>query len=492
MDTDKRLYYFFWIILIAVQAVWIYNSGGFYFIDDSSHYNFNRFYLETFWQSTGAWHRVGRVLLFALPAQFGLKGVQIASGIIFLLTIYFSYKILKHYSVKYAEWIIPFIGFQPVLFNISYTSLAELPAAFLIVLSFYFFIKDKPAAVMILSSLVFIFRTEYFYVSGFYFLVYAYRKNFRMLPLIITGPLFWYLYTTIITLNPSQFFYDMTLHARLLKIDVGVDWYFYLLHSGKIFGFMQMLFFFAAIIIMIIKKDTGRYGLPVLFALGGIAVQTLLALKGLNLTCSVGQLRYVAVIGPMIGIVSVYAFSLLLQKINNRIVFISISAFILAITYIFGPYATPWHSRFKVMDVSDDIVKLVREKYPEYVILTHLHQVANALDEPSTGGKYYQYLTMTNMKKYDKAIIVWSSELEGNAFIDENVTLEKIQSFPDITLLKEYKDLVNNSYSAPIYSWRKEGDEHKISREIIDYMVHDQTTWENIDIRLFIKTTPKP
>ncbi len=162
----KTRKYLFWAALIVVQAIWIFNSDGFYFIDDSSHFNYNRHYFESYDQSIGAWHRMGRVLLFALPAQFGLKGVQIASAFIFLLTVFVSYKILKEKNVPYAEWVIPVMGFQPVLFNISYTTLAELPAAFLIILSFYYYLKDKPKLVLISSSLIFIFRTEYSFVCA--------------------------------------------------------------------------------------------------------------------------------------------------------------------------------------------------------------------------------------------------------------------------------------------------------------------------------------
>ncbi|MFI5211423.1 MAG: hypothetical protein ACHQIH_00955, partial [Ignavibacteria bacterium] len=263
MDSKVRTY-LFWIILLAVQAVWIMNSDGFYFIDDSSHFNYNRHYLDSFGQSTGAWHRMGRVLLFAIPAQLGLKGVQIASAFLFIVTIFTAYKILKAKDVKYAEWIIPIIGFQPVLFNISYTSLAELPAGFLILLSYYFFIKEKPASAMIVSSLIFIFRTEYYYVSGLYFLIIVYRKNWKVLPWFIIGPLLWYLYTTIISLDPAQFFHEMTLHSRLLKIDVGVDWYYYLLHSAKIYGFLQALFFLTGAIALLFKKQFKEYALLIM------------------------------------------------------------------------------------------------------------------------------------------------------------------------------------------------------------------------------------
>jgi hypothetical protein len=114
-----------------------------------------------------------------------------------------------------------------------------------------------------------------------------------------------------------------------------------------------------------------------------------------------------------------------------------------------------------------------------------MHQVANALDEPSTGGTILKNLTMSNLQRYDKAIIVWCRDLEGSPFVEENVTLDKITSFDGVRLLKVYRDTVNNSYSAPIYQFRKQ--ENEISREFIDYLVHDQTTWEIIDVRVFIK-----
>ena len=94
---------------------------------------------------------------------------------------------------------------------------------------------------------------------------------------------------------------------------------------------------------------------------------------------------------------------------------------------------------------------------------------------------------MTTLNQYQKSIIVWCRDLEGSAFIEDNVTLDKITSFPGVRLLKEYKDTVNNCYAAPIYRFRKEGDEYKTSRKFIDYMVHDQTTWEIIDIKVFVK-----
>ncbi len=484
---NKTRKYLFWVVLIIVQAIWIFNSDGFYFIDDSSHFNFNRHFFDSFSQSTGAWHRMGRVLLFAIPAQFGLKGVQIASALIFMLTIHISYRILKEKNIPYAEWIIPVLGFQPVLFNISYTSLAELPAAFLIVLSFYYYLKDKPRLVLITSSLIFIFRTEYSFICAIYFLIYAYRKNYKVLLFAITGPVLWYLYTTLISLNPTQFFYDMTLHSRLLKIDVGVDWYYYLMHSPKIFGFLQAVFFMAGVIILFLKKELKDYWLLVLFFFGGIAVQTLLALKGLNLTCSIGQLRYVAVVGPAFGILAAVGIGYFYIKLKQPLGNIILSTILLFIMFILGPYSTPYHNKFEIEKVSEDITKFANDNYPEYKIITNMHQVANALDESQTGGKKFTLLSQTNLNNTPKALIIWCSYLEGSPFVDDDVTLKEIESIPGIKQVKDYKDTVNNCLSIPVYKLRRDGDEYSLSRDFIDYMIADQTTWENIDIRVFLK-----
>ena len=479
--------YLFWILLVIVQAVWIFNSDGFYFIDDSSHFNYNRHYLESYDQSIGTWHRMGRVLFFALPAQFGLKGVQIVSALLFLLTIYFAYKILKEKNVKYAEWIIPLIGFQPVLFNVSYTSLAELPAAFLILLAYYFFIKEKPAQAMIAASLVFIFRTEYYYVAGFFFLIFLFRKNLKVLPLFLTGPLLWYLYTTVITGNPTQFFYDLTLHSRLLKIDVGIDWHYYLYYAPKIFGFLQVLFFAAALIIIPLKKQIKEYGLLILIIFTGIFVQTMLALKGLDLTCSIGQLRYVAVVGPAFGIISAVGVSYLFSALNSKYIKGILLILFLTVMFFLGPYSTPYHNKYEIEKVSDNIVKIADDNYPDYKLISNMHQLANSLDESQTGGKRFTLLSQSNVNNTPKALIVWCSYLEGSPFVDEDVTLKEIESIPGIKLIKEYKDTVNNCYAIPVYKHKSENSEDKLLNEFIEYLIADQTTWETIYIRVFIK-----
>ncbi|MCC7158623.1 MAG: hypothetical protein IT281_03705 [Ignavibacteria bacterium] len=280
----------------------------------------------------------------------------------------------------------------------------------------------------------------------------------------------------------------MTLHSRLLKIDAGVDWYYYFLHSAKIYGVLQTFFFICGTIAVLMKREFKDLYILVVIVLAGITVQTLLALKGLNLTCSIGQLRYVAVVGPALGIVSVIGISLLWKILRNNIVRSSIMLIFVFIMFILGPYSTPYHNKFEIEKVSEDIVSYTDKNYPGYKLISNMHQLANALDESQTGGKRFTLLSQSNVNNNNKVLIVWCSYLEGSPFVDDDVTLKEIESIPGIKQVKDYKDTVNNCTSIPIYSkYRKEGDEFKRSRDFIDYIIGDQTTWETIDIRVFLK-----
>jgi hypothetical protein len=472
-------------ILVIVQAVWVMNSNGFYFIDDGCHFNYNRHFFSSYFASLGFWHRLGRVWLFTLPAQLGLKGVQIFSALIFLATILIAYKILKLKKVPFAEWIVPVIGFQPVLFNISYTVLAELPAAFLIVLSYYFYLKDKPVLTMLSSSLIFMFRTEYYFVAGLFLLIYLFRKKWITLPLFLTGPFIWFIVSWIIQSDWQKFFYDMTEHARLPRITEGVDWYYYLYHFADVFGFVQCFFFLIALSLLIFNKKIKDYGFVLLIFFGGIFIQTMFALKELDLTCSIGQLRYIAVVGPMFGIISAAGFGYFYEALSKWYIRLPVQIILLIVMFLLGPYATPFHNKYRIEEESERIAKLHDEKYKDYIVLSNLYQVANAMDEADKGGKEFKKLTQSNIEKYGKVLIIWSRELEGSPFVEETVTLDKLEQRKDAKLLYTITEKVNRNSDIPIfkyYDWNK-----KFRRDLIEYLVFDQYSWENFQIKVFVK-----
>jgi len=267
--------------LIVVQIIWLVLSPGFYFIDDGCHYVYNRHFYQMPHYIISSWARLGRVMLYALPAQLNYKAVQITAAIIFNLTAIFGYKILKFKNIPHPEWALLAIGFQPVLFNISFTALAELPTAFLIIFSYYLYIKGNFSWSVIVSSFTFLFRTEYFFVCGLIVLFLLFRKKWYVIPLALIGPLIWYFVSLAITGDALHIFKIFGLHSNLPRITSGIKWYHYIIFSPKTFGIVNILFFFAAIIILVIKKSISDWILPLLILIGGIAGHTLAALTHL-------------------------------------------------------------------------------------------------------------------------------------------------------------------------------------------------------------------
>jgi hypothetical protein len=477
------LFFFLFAVVIFTEVFWIFNSDGFYFIDDGCHFNFSRHAFTSYTESIGLWHRLGRVWLFALPAQFGLKGIQIFSACISILTIYFSYRILIQKNVPYPEWVIPLVGFQPVFFNVSFTALAELPSACLIILSFYFYLNDKYKLVMILTSLLFIFRMEYFFVSFIFLVIYIYKRRYKSIILFLTGPMLWFFASWIITGRYWQLWRDFLYYSSLPKITAGIDWSYYFLYSPVIFGTLQCIFFLTGASILTFKRKLKDYTLLLIIVAGGFLVQTAMASKTFGISSSIGQLRYLAVIGPVFGIVAAYGFSQFVTWYRKREERIVLSGFVLFFAFLQGPLTVPFHKKLAIENVAEEIVVLADTLSPHSKIITNLYYIANAIDEPASGGQRYLNLTTTNLKNHPNSIIVWLKELDGSPFVPESVTLSGITAIPGISQVASFIDTVNHNYDVPCSIFRNESSE--VSRKIFDYFTHDQYCWETFDIRVF-------
>jgi hypothetical protein len=107
------------------------------------------------------------------------------------------------------------------------------------------------------------------------------------------------------------------------------------------------------------------------------------------------------------------------------------------------------------------------------------------MDEAASGEKNFQKLTVSNLNKYDKALIVWDRDLESSPFVDENVTLNKIKENQKTKFLFERIDTVDHDHDVPLHSFYKYESEFR--RKAYEYLTHDQYCWENFEIKVFVK-----
>lgn len=472
--------------LIVVQIIWLVLSPGFYFIDDGCHYVYNRHFYQMPHYIISSWARLGRVMLYALPAQLNYKAVQITAAIIFNLTAIFGYKILKFKNIPHPEWALLAIGFQPVLFNISFTALAELPTAFLIIFSYYLYIKGNFSWSVIVSSFTFLFRTEYFFVCGLIVLFLLFRKKWYVIPLALIGPMIWYFVSLAITGDALHIFKIFGLHSNLPRITSGIKWYHYIVFSPKTFGIVNILFFFAAIIILVIKKSFSDWILPLLILIGGIAGHTLAALDTFNATCSIGQIRYISVVGPMLGIFSAAGIGYFLNLF--KIKYINISVFILLILLLFasGPFLTPLHTKYEIDSVCENIASLRNQKYPDYPVMTDLYQSSVAFDMPYCDYSFFHKMNKKTLKSLDKAFIIWEASLDGTPFTESDLMLRDLEADTTLKMIDSIKVYRDHSDDFPVNKFYNFTSER--SRKIIEYLTSEQNAFENTQIKIFLKS----
>lgn len=485
IKNKYRNFYILLSSLIVVQIIWLIFSPGFYFIDDGCHYVYNRHFYIMPDMIISSWARLGRVILYALPAQINYRAVQIFASIIFDLTAIFGFKILELKKIPHPEWALLTIGFQPVLFSLSYTALAELPTAFLIVLSYYLFIKEKYSGAVIVSSLVFLFRTEYFFVCGLFVIVLLFRKKWYTILLALIGPLLWYLTVLIISRSYSEFFGIFTLHSRLPRISSGIDWYYYIISAPKIYGIINTLFFIIAIIILIYKKNIIDLVLPLLIFVGGIAGHTLAALNTFNATCSVGQIRYVSVVGPMFGLFSAIGIGYMFNSINKKsLKFFSFIAIILLL-FVSGPFLTPFHSKYEIDKICEDIAAIRNQNFPDYPVMTDLYQMSVVMDMPYKDYKDFHKMKKSTFKALDKAFIIWEYYLDGTPFTDSDLMLRDLESDTTAKMIDSIHVYADHGNDFPVF--RLFRFESEPSQKIMKYLTGEQNAFENTYIKIFVK-----
>ena len=187
----KPLLLFFLVVVATIESVWILKSDGFYYIDELAHYMYSRFVLQALPQTVQIWHRPIPQWIFALPAQLGHTATMFFAAGLFLCLLLLTYRIALLHSIKHAEWIILLVGLQPILFDLSYACMTEMPTAFMIAWSYYYHLKGKHGWSLLLASMVILCRTEMYLFAGILFWVYVVKREWKLLPLVVVGPLLW-------------------------------------------------------------------------------------------------------------------------------------------------------------------------------------------------------------------------------------------------------------------------------------------------------------
>jgi hypothetical protein len=430
---------FFLIIVGTIGSIWILLSNEFYYIDECAHYLYSRFVIQSLPITVQLWHRPLPQWLFAVPAQFGHTVTMFFALALFLVLLLITWRIAVLHGIKHAEWVILLAGLQPILFDLSYACMTEMPAAFMIALSYFYHLKGKHGWSLTLASVVFLCRTEMYLFAGVMFLFYAWKREWKILPLVLVGPLLWIGSSALISGDIMTFFREWAGFSRIGKFIPGVSVTRYFMHLHSIFGLTQALLFAAGAGFIAARKRSAEFGIIYSTIALTLIIHTLAGAEIFHWSASIGELRYIAVVGPLFGIISVYGFSEILDRMRPAAVQLIFSLIVLGgVVYQCTTVTHPrrWANYDKVVI---RLTKEIKQDYPGLTLLSNHPISAYILDVPPAGSKYFAPLTIKNFKKYPECIILWDPFFANSIFSQSRLTKEKMLQDTTIEIVDRYK-----------------------------------------------------
>jgi hypothetical protein len=430
---------FFFAIVAIMGSVWIYCSNGFYYIDECAHFMYCRFILQALPTTVQTWHRPLPQWLFALPAQLGHTFTMFFALAIFLALLFITWRIAVLHKIKHAEWVVLLAGLQPTLFDVSYACMTEMPAAFMIALSYLYHLKGKHGWALAFASAVFLCRTEMYLFAGIMFLVYLQKREWKILPLVLLGPLFWIGSTTIISGDVMTFFREWAIFSKIGKFIPGVSVTHYIINLHAIFGLMQVLLFIAGAVFIAKAKRSAEFGIIYSTIALTIMLHTLAGAEMFHWTASIGELRYIAVVGPLFGIISVYGLSEIFDRFkapNMQFVFSLVVLSAVVFQCSLSTHPRRWANyELVVINLTNEI----KTEYPNLTLLSNHSAAAYAMDDVATNtGTRLASLNLQTLKHHPECIILWDPFSSNSVFFQTELTKATILKDSTIQIVQRY------------------------------------------------------
>jgi hypothetical protein len=429
---------FFLLVVASIESVWILQSNGFYPVDECAHFLYSRFVLNVLPVTVQTWHRPGSLWLFALPAQLGHSFTMFFSLALFLCLLLVTYRIAALMGIKHAAWVVILTGLQPILFDISYACLAETPAALLIALSYWYYLKGRPGRGLAIASAVFLFRFEMYLFAVLMFFVYLRKRECRILPLVLLGPLLWIGSSTMIAGDVMTFFREWSNFSNLGKYVPGVSVTYYIENLHTIFGFAQVVLCVVGVISIVRAKKSADFGILFCIIAVNIIINTLAGAEVFHWTGSIGEMRYIAVGAPFVGIVSVYGLSEVFDRVKPSWAQFAVSLLLFGVV-VFNCTLTTHPRRWTNYDqIVIRMTKELRSEYPDLTLLSNNCVAAYVMDVAPSGGPHFAKLDMNMLKKYPECLILWDPSSSNPRFDQTELTKEKVLKDTTMVLLERY------------------------------------------------------
>jgi hypothetical protein len=331
-DFDKDYSKYYWLlipILTIIYFTYSYFSNGFYQDDEVAHYLNMRDFWTNPWIIMSNWGKPGWKIFLEIPSLLGYKPVLLVNSIITSLTAFFTIKLASELKMRNTLIAGIFFAFQPTILQLSFRSYAEVFTGFLLVLSLFFYFKNRFILSALFCGMAFTARQETALLALILAVYFIYRKEY--LPIIFLG-IFPFLLNLIGFLHTGDYLWVWTEMKNLSEFNLGIERSFF--HYFEVYIFIAGPILFSFFLVGVVapyfsktdfKEFYGKEFLLYLFFFVQFLFQCYLVAKGTN----PGSWRYILQTAPFASLIALIGFNQVLEIKNKKFILPSLFAIIL-------------------------------------------------------------------------------------------------------------------------------------------------------------------
>ncbi|MEI6594302.1 MAG: hypothetical protein WCO28_01990 [Bacteroidota bacterium] len=442
MKREETIFYsgllFYTLTLLALALFTNGMAGG---GDSIYHYLFAKYswtYHEIFFDH---WAKPAFTIISSPFAQFGYQGVKVFNVLVAILACYFTFKTAKQLSIRNAFLVVFFYFSATFNVTITLSALTEPLFALVLILSIYFYVKQKPlAGTLIISFLPFV-RSEGLVVLCVFVVYLLLTKKFKFIPLLLAGHFI---------MGVAGYFYYGDILWVFNKIPYAENFHNY--GSGTWEHFIIQLEFMIGpilysllalggigFIVSIKKNYQEQYFIEKLILLYGVFIGFFFAHSAfwaLGIFNSLGLSRVFVGVMPLMAIISIEGLNVITQLFKNeltrKIVFVFLVSAVLIFPFLKNPASFNFKNDFGYNNgqlmIKEQIIPYLQTKYPSCKIYSSVVDFPFYMNiDPINRSLYaeFKHLKPDYILKQNE-VAIWDN---WSAVVEEHVSEQTLRDY---------------------------------------------------------------
>ncbi|QGY43250.1 hypothetical protein GM418_06130 [Maribellus comscasis] len=191
-SPEKRLLFLFFFLLTVLQVVLLFlNEKTFGGADSVSHFQIARYSFKYPQLFLDLWGKPLYTTFSAPFALLGFKGAQSFNLLVAMVTLWFIFKLSQEFFPQAGLFTVVLAAFAPVYFILMNSCLTEVLFSFVLIVSVYFFVKNKYILSALILSFIPYVRSEGIVFFPVFALAFILARSYRSVFFLATGTLFY-------------------------------------------------------------------------------------------------------------------------------------------------------------------------------------------------------------------------------------------------------------------------------------------------------------